>query len=127
MKKCSKCGNEYPKDRKHFHLKGTYKGKDLLANCRICHNKKCREKYKEKGVRKVTSERTKRIINTLDDVYIAQLIFISLNETISKEKILKNKELLELHRLNLQLKRITKWKKNSTKLLETISTTKEKI
>lgn len=108
FKICSKCGNEYPKDRIHFQLKNNYKGTDYLGNCRNCHNELCRSRYKIKGVRKITSQRTKRIIEELDDVYIAQLLFISLKEQIPKEIILQNKELIELHRLNLTLKRLTR-------------------
>lgn len=105
MKTCSKCGKEYPKDRKHFHLKLCKKGIDYLGSCRACHNKICRERYKSNGVRKITSERTKRIIETLDDSYISQMIYISLNKKIPKENILKNKDLLEIYRLKLKLKR----------------------
>ena len=105
---CSKCKNAFPKNRFNFHLKKQHKGVDYFGVCRICKNELNRKMYKNRNPRKDTQIRNKRMTLELDDFYITQLIFISLKRKVPRSEIMKDKELLQLYKFKLQIKRLRK-------------------
>ena len=157
-KNCSKCGNNYPKDKIHFATESNRIGKEgYFRECKSCYNiqsrirenrraekikkefgsvyaykksknteftqwnQNAKERYANYRKNKVDfivkhnakrREIFKNQIDAYDETYIIKLIYFSLKKEISKEEILKNKELIELYRLNLKLKRLTRCKKN---------------
>lgn len=102
---CRKCNTEYPQTKEFFHSKGKRNGIEMLYECKLCFNKRSRIRYNEKGTKRDTSKRNKNITRSLFDEYVIQLIYISIKKSIPKKIIKKNKELIELYRLNLKLKR----------------------
>lgn len=96
MKKCSSC-------KKHFDLSNFYSnGKYLRSSCKKCEDKRIYEyKKKSETVKERDRKRSKVRVQKLPEEYVKKLL--------KTEK--PTKELIELKRLEIQLKReLSKWK-----------------
>jgi hypothetical protein len=89
------------------HLKKCNKREKRYSVKKLERNKKYRKEKRDYILKadKIRAVKNKKEVEEITDYYVARLIYRN-DKTISINELLKNKEFIELYRLNLKLKRL---------------------